>query len=628
MNPHRSSSFCLILTLLTFALYVYQLDGQSLRGDEAFDAIFIRQPFGAEIDELRLSQPYPPLYHVALKSWVNLAGDSVLALRFLSVICMTLVVPLAYQLGRRWFGPSAGRWTALLAAVQPLYYWYAQDRMYAALILVVLASTLTASRLWQGRRSRALWISHSLLTLLCLATHYLALFAIIAQNLVALWQVRRHGRRGYVTWLSTQIVTGLIYLPWIIFAWPMLTSHTSNWTQPVTLLEMLTRLLRGYSVGLTITPAQAALPVIAGGFVALLGLLMRPSPTDRTSPLVAVILIAVPIAGVYGLSLSRPMFDERYLVFIIAPYLALIGRGLAGLQRWRWAQITLAGVLLVGMSIANFNYRLNPAYSKAPSWKEAFATLQAHAQPGDAIIYTYPDPAPIYYAAGRWPTILLPPNIPIDEPQVRQLAAEVVAQYQRLWLIPQWQINWDPNRLTEQALDSLAERAAELRAGSLPLVLYHTRALYSAERMPLAARLGDDIRLIGATVRAADGTPTRSLSVQPGEAVRVTLYWQTARRLTVDYSVFVQLLNRDGQLQSQSDSWPRNGAYPTSWWQPGAEIVDTVVLHLDPNTPTGLYTLIVGLHDAAGVRLSVAGTAADSARQRITLPVTIQVQSP
>ena len=224
--------------------------------------------------------------------------------------------------------------------------------------------------------------------------------------------------------------------------------------------------------------------------------------------------------------------------------------------------------------------------------------------------------------------MLIPPNLPVDEQQVRQRVTEVAAQYQRIWLIPQWLAAWDPNRLAEQALDGLAERAAEPRAGSLPLVLYHTRARYATERVPLDARLGDDLRLIGVTLRTADGTPTRSLSVRPGDTMRLTLYWQTARRLAVDYSVFVQLLNRDGQLQNQADGWPRTGAYPTSWWEPGAGIVDTIVLHLDPDTPAGPYTLIAGLHDAAGRRLPVAGTAADAARQCITLPVTVQVQSP
>ncbi len=627
MRAQKSSVLLLILTLLTFMLYVYQLDGQSLRGDEAFDAVFIKQPVSELLAELRAIQPYPPLYHIALLVWTGLAGNSVFALRFLSVMCMTLVVPLAYQLGRLWFGRRAGRWTAMLAAMQPLYYWYAQDRLYALLIVATFGLTITATRIWQGYRTKALWLGQMILTLLSLSVHYVAIFTVVAQNLIALLLgVRRHGLRWYGYWLSTQLTAGLVFLPWIIFAWPILTSHTSDWTKPVTLFEMLWRLLRGYSVGLTITPTQATLPILAFGIAALLGLFAPGPPSDRPTRLIAVTLIGIPIAGVFGLSLRQPMFDERYLIFLIAPYLALLGRGLASLSRWHWAQAILALVMLAGMSIANLNYRFNPDYVKAPDWKATFAYLQAHAQQGDAIVYTYPDPAPIYYAADRWPTILLPPRVPIDENEVRRIAGEVAAQHQQIWLIPQWISNWDQKRFTEQVLDGLAERTAELRTGSLPLVQYHTRERYLAERVPLDAILGDGIRLAGATLRTTDGAPTQSLAVRPGASVRITLYWQALQKPAAAYSVFVQLLDAGGQVRGQADAWPRGGAYPTSWWEPGNDVVDTYVIDLNPSTPAGQYTLIAGMHTATGVRLPVSGTNSDANNGFITIPVTIQVQ--
>jgi hypothetical protein len=285
-------------------------------------------------------------------------------------------------------------------------------------------------------------------------------------------------------------------------------------------------------------------------------------------------------------------------------------------------------VMLAGMSMANLNYRFNPAFVKAPDWKATFAYLQDHAQPGDAIIYTSPDPAPIYYAADRWSTILLPPRVPIDEQQVRQIASAVAAQHQQIWLIPQWLPNWDQQRFTEQVLDGLAERTAELRTGSLPLVQYHTRERYMAERMPLDARLGDRIRLVGATLRAANGAPAQALTVQPGGRVRLTLYWQALQKPAAEYSVFVQLLDAGGRLSSQADAWPRSGAYPTSWWKPGDEIVDTYVLDLDPDAPAGQNTLIVGMHTATGARLPVAGTYTDAPNRYVKIPVTLQVQLP
>ena len=628
-NPKRLSALpVLILTLIAFALAIYGLDGQSLRGDEAFDAVFITQPVSAWLGELRTSQPYPPLYHLLLTAWAGVAGNSVFALRFVSALSAVLVVPLTYRLGQLWFGSAAGRWAALLVTFQPLVLWYAQDRLYAPLLALALASTVCAVALWQGQHGTRLWIGYVTLTLLSLGVHYVALFLVIAHNLIALvLGLRRRGTRGGLSWLSAQGLIGLAYLPWVAFAWPVLTAHTSSWIQPATLPDMIVRLFRAYSVGLTITPAQAIIPLV--GF-ALAATIAWVGPTETPARLnrgVVALLILVPIACVWIVSRSRPMFDERYLVFLIAPYLALVAYGLSRVPR-RGARAALVAILLAGMSIATLNYRFDRRFAKAPDWNATFAFLQEHARPTDAVIYTYPDPAPEYYAQGRWSIVLLPAQVPPDRETLTRRATEIVAAHPRIWLIPQWSPAWDDQRLTEQVLDSLAERAAELKAGPFHLVLYHTPALYETEQTPLDARLGQYIHLIGAVVRATDGSPTTALVIRPGDSVRVTLYWRAEQTPETEYSVFVHLLDGTGRSWSQQDNWPRGGAYPTSWWQPGATVVDTYVLAVPPDAPSGTYTLITGMHSADGTQLPTTGTHADTTHARIALPMTIQIQIP
>ncbi len=627
MQNLKRSGILLVLTLVAFALYVFQMDSQSLRGDEAFDAMFITGPIPSMLEQMRSTQPYPPLYHLALKGWTAVAGRSTFALRFLSALCTVLVVPLAYQLGRLWFGRRAGLFAALLATFHPLLLWYAQDRMYASLAALTLASTVLATLLWQGHSGRFLWYGYAIVTLLSLYEHYAAVFILLAQNLTVLvWSWRARGKRWLTAWIGIQFVIGLAFLPWIVFAWPVLSSHTSAWTQPVTLPDMLRRLFQAYSVGLTISPEQAIIPLVGFGIAAGRGLIARGEHPDRPARLMALIVIIIPVTAVYLLSLSRPMFDERYLVMIIVPYLALLGRGLAGTRRW--VPIGLAGFMLAGMIVADLNYRFDPAFAKAPGWNTAFAFLQAQARPTDAIVYTFPDPAPEYYAQNRWVVFLLPPEAPPDPDRTRQIAREIAETHPRIWLIPQWSRVWDQDRLAEQTLDAMAERAAEFRAGRLPLVLYHTRQLYEAERTALDVTLGGRARLIGATVRQPDGSAVQHLIAHPGDPIRVTLYWQAEQLMETNYSVFVHLLNEAGQIQSQHDSWPRGGAYPTSWWEPGAVVVDTVVLALDPDTPAGTYRLVTGMYDSTGTRLPVTGADADAPNARAALPATVEVQVP
>ena len=75
------------------------------------------------------------------------------------------------------------------------------------------------------------------------------------------------------------------------------------------------------------------------------------------------------------------------------------------------------------------------------------------------------------------------------------------------------------------------------------------------------------------------------------------LYWAPRGRPTRDYTVFVHILDSEGQLQGQADSPPTSGKYPTSVWDAGEVIADLHTLSLAPDLPAGEYRIAVGLYD-------------------------------
>lgn len=101
--------------------------------------------------------------------------------------------------------------------------------------------------------------------------------------------------------------------------------------------------------------------------------------------------------------------------------------------------------------------------------------------------------------------------------------------------------------------------------------------------------LGEAIRLSGYDLDA-DG-------FRPGGALTLTLYWQSLQPLTIDYTIFTQLLGPDGQLYGQQDRQPVYGQWPTSRWRPGQEVFDKFVLTVNPAAPPGTYLVLVGLYD-------------------------------
>ncbi|HSN76791.1 MAG TPA: glycosyltransferase family 39 protein [Anaerolineae bacterium] len=121
---------------------------------------------------------------------------------------------------------------------------------------------------------------------------------------------------------------------------------------------------------------------------------------------------------------------------------------------------------------------------------------------------------------------------------------------------------------------------------------------------PLDVRLGASIRLLGYELAQT--------SVQPGEMLDLTLYWQAEEPVTARYKVFTHLLGEvwnagNGNfIWGQVDSEPAGGEAPTTAWTPGAVIADHYTIPVAPDAPPGPYRLEVGLYGLVdGRRLSV-----------------------
>ena len=114
----------------------------------------------------------------------------------------------------------------------------------------------------------------------------------------------------------------------------------------------------------------------------------------------------------------------------------------------------------------------------------------------------------------------------------------------------------------------------------------------------LPANFGDQIGLLGYNLGDSFLTP--------GASLNLTLFWTPRGRPTQDYTVFVHLLDSEGQLRGQADSPPTSGKYPTSVWDAGETIADLHTLSLAPDLPAGEYRVAIGLYDPqTGQRLSV-----------------------
>ena len=90
---------------------------------------------------------------------------------------------------------------------------------------------------------------------------------------------------------------------------------------------------------------------------------------------------------------------------------------------------------------------------------------------------------------------------------------------------------------------------------------------------------------------------TRSLN--PGNSLPVTLWWEALTELDINYTVFVHLVLPPESTWAQRDDTPLDGSAPTSTWVVGEQMEDHYELQLPDDAPPGVYFVEVGIFERA-----------------------------
>ncbi|MEA3374959.1 MAG: glycosyltransferase family 39 protein [Chloroflexota bacterium] len=125
------------------------------------------------------------------------------------------------------------------------------------------------------------------------------------------------------------------------------------------------------------------------------------------------------------------------------------------------------------------------------------------------------------------------------------------------------------------------------------------------------ANFGNEIALVGYKL-------DRRVA-QPGEAIGLTLYWQTLAPMQGDYRGFAHVLGAGDQIWANSDSRLVDGPAPTSEWQVGQVVTEERILLVDPTTPSDFYDIEVGVCRADGSRLPVIAEGGHQLGSRVLL---------
>jgi uncharacterized membrane protein len=455
------------LVVLGAVLRFATLGSQSLWYDEAQAAHEFHLSLSSMLSSFSAVETAPPLYFVFGWIWAHVFGDSAFAIRSLSAVAGTVLIPLAYLCGSELVSRRAGLLAAAFVAVNPFMVWYSQEAREYMLVAAFCAASLlffVRAKRDASNRNIAWWGVFSALALL---THYFAGFLVAPE---ALWLLYVARRRATVIAVAALVVIELALIP-------LLVDHaTTSLLGFITQTPLRTRLQAvpvAFALGTPFESTLLSYGLIGAAILAaiLIALLIIGAERDElrgagTAAALAACVLLIPL--VFAL-LGKDYYIERALIPAWLP-LAIVVAAACTTRRLRVPGAALAAVLLVGFGYALVRIDTDAQYQR-PDWRSVAKALGPASGRRAIVLYDgaiATDPLMLYLKGVPWTQP--PGQVSVSEvdvvgypwqalghglgPRVRLIASKRVNDYlvDRFSLAGTWRL----------APDEIATRAPEL----------------------------------------------------------------------------------------------------------------------------------------------------------------------
>jgi hypothetical protein len=639
---HNRSRNLLRLLLLAFVLVAFgrvtwELDAKNLWWDESLSLQRAESAWPAllqghlvlvdGINELLTIDQHPFLFFALAGLLLRLAGDSEYVLRFVSVMAVTIFVPVAYAtagaLVRRGVLPrTTPAWAAGITAVTPFLLWYGQEaRPYALWTLLALLSTYLLLRVTESPQLVWPWFGSYLVVMgLFLVTHYFAVFLLPVHALLFFFWLA--GRRP---WLATGLAAAMLGLGAMVGAfafWFIIVRQGGGGNFSSVAWDILAPdLLNAFSMGLSVDITQVWwLDLLAGG-VALVGLAwgVRSRRALLAGGWLLPAMVLGPVFLLLWVNLFYPAYmTARHMALIGGGYWLLLAGGLALLAQWRWWSAVLVAVpLSLGIGYSTLNYFTVEKYAK-DDYASLGSYLSKRLADGDLVLVKSPFAWRIFYyyagldvldraaAAGAHVRFLGVPQLrPLRGNQLASLEA-AHRDYRRTWLLisgthsfadPAGEVEaWlgeNMFKVSDVEFFCHCELRAQLYLPDIPVTFDTPTSM----QQRVTVDFGEQIRLIGYDV----GTPHSQEMGLP-----VTLYWQALAPIDQRYKYVLAWVrhDEDGEVMiAVTEREPYDGVIATLFWAPEQTIIEYTELPAAAwPTPeelsTGRYSLQLQVYHA------------------------------
>jgi uncharacterized membrane protein len=371
--------------------------------DEAVSVSEARMPYGAMLHRLATTDIHPPLYFTVLWATVRLIGHGDFAVRVPSILFGMVLIPMVYLLGKEAYDRRTGAVAAVIVSVAPIFVWYSQEaRMYAMLMVFGVVALWAQLRILR-RGGWYPWVVYTLASIAMVWTQYFGTWQLLLQQLVfvgiivVMWRRDRRMPALLPPWLCSVVPIVLTTIPLAMLMnqqfgiqqatgqafGPAANAAVASGT--LSIYSVITNFVYGvfgYHSQVVISDVSSFWPfgMLAG--LALLGRRVKPV----TYLLFAVVLVPVTAMFLVG-QFKTSLFDIRYMSTAIPVLMLLIARTATVVATSKRVLTVVIGAVVGVMLVSLFDQQFSSANPYRFNFREALQRVDAHARPGDVILY-------------------------------------------------------------------------------------------------------------------------------------------------------------------------------------------------------------------------------------------------
>jgi len=392
-----------ILGAFAVAIRIPLVNARGIWIDEAFTLYIARLPWREAVDQLRQTDPHPPLFYLLFRLW-NRLGTDLTTVRGFSIFWGTLTVLATALLGIRVGGRTVGLSAGFLVAGSALAIQTSVEaRMYSLLSFLVVAAAIFFIEAVRHPSSTLRWGGYALFIALAAYVDYFA-WLVVAGHAAYVVLAERGSQAVRLGFLLAVLAAVAAFVPWLpVTAEQLATGHfATTWKGAMPVHAPLNMValtgFGGYLIGLggyLFPPSRNSVwqVILISPFLALmwLGTLRRKGDRQPEGVLLVCTWI-VPVLVLVGASIASGTHYAipRYTGFLVPFFSLLVARGLLRLRPRRFQHTGMIGVgLLVllnlgilGASVADPRYQIF-------DWRGAASHVESRWQDGDALVF-YP----------------------------------------------------------------------------------------------------------------------------------------------------------------------------------------------------------------------------------------------